>query len=411
VSDRGVLTRRRFLTGAGGLAAAAVAAGVVIDHSASGRAVPLAALPVPVPGLDPRQHAWDATLSLDTHGNAVAPRHDRLLLFNVRGYPTPSYARLLEAELRKLEHAYPWSPHGLLFTAAWSPHYFERVLQVPSPIPHARAMSDFEDPGIDSYDLCLHLASDVEQRLSQCQRTLTRALAPALRLRQTRTGFVGAGLPAAHQRVGGIPPGDHVSESTPLFMGFKSSLRKNQATEDAVTITDGAFTDGTTMALSYMRLRLDDWYQGLSQRQRVALMYSPQTTVQDVARFTTDAKSNPDQLHQAITKYGVIGHAQASARARRNGKPLILRRDFDTVDGGQAGLHFLSLQRTIEDFVTTRKAMNQAGVELVNPGITDTVNNGINAFMFVVRRANYMVPSRAERSFPLLPGRESLMHS
>jgi hypothetical protein len=406
-----VFTRRRFLTGAGGLAAAAIAAGVAIDLSASGLAVPLADLPAPVPDLPPRQHAWNAALHKDTYGNAIAPRHDRLLLFSVRGTPGPRYARLLEAELRKLEHAYPFGPQGLLFTASWSPHYFERVLGVTSPIPHARALSDFEDPSIDSYDLCLHLASDADSRLSACERALTRALAPALRHRQTRTGFVGAGLPAAHQRVGGIPPGDHVSESTPLFMGFKSSLKKNQATEDAVTIGDGAFAEGTTMALSYMRLRLNDWYGNLSETERVARMYSPQTTVADVARFTTDAESNPHQLHEAITKYQVIGHSQTTARARRNGKPLILRRDFDTVDGGQAGLHFLSLQRTIEDFVTTRKAMNQAGVQLLNPGITDTVNNGINAFIFVLRRANYIVPSRVERSFPLLPDRESLLPS
>ncbi len=138
-------------------------------------------------------------------------------------------------------------------------------------------------------------------------------------------------------------------------------------------------------------------------RERVARMYSPQTSPAQVARFTTDAESNPGLIDQSI-KHGVIGHAQASARARRDGRPLILRRDFDTVDGGQAGLHFVSLQRTIADFVTTRTAMNQAGAQLKNPAITATVNNGINEFIFVLRRANYVLPSRAERSFPLLPG-------
>ncbi len=76
------------------------------------------------------------------------------------------------------------------------------------------------------------------------------------------------------------------------------------------------------------------------------------------ARFTTDAESDPNQLDEAINRYGVIGHAQTSARARRRGKPLIIRRDFNTIDGGQAGLHFVSIQRTIEDFITTRNAMN-----------------------------------------------------
>ena len=98
-----------------------------------------------------------------------------------------------------------------------------------------------------------------------------------------------------------------------------------------------------------------------------------------------------------------MGHAQTSARARRHGKPLILRRDFNTVDGGQAGPHFVSLQRTIEDFVKTRNAMNASSAQLQNPAITDTVNNGMNSFIFVLKRANYILPRRAERSFPLLP--------
>jgi hypothetical protein len=138
-------------------------------------------------------------------------------------------------------------------------------------------------------------------------------------------------------------------------------------------------------------------------------MYSPQTSPEQVKRFTTDAESNPGLIDQAITKHGVIGHSQASARARRHGKPVILRRDFDTVDGGQAGLHFVSLQRTIGDFVKTRQAMNQAGAQLKNPAITDTVNNGINEFIFVRRRANYILPSRSERAFPLLDGRGTLL--
>ncbi|HWD69687.1 MAG TPA: hypothetical protein VG293_05790 [Solirubrobacteraceae bacterium] len=409
MSARGVFTRRRFLTGAGGLAAAAVAAGVVIDQSASGLAVPLAVLPAPVSGLPVRQHAWDATLIRDEYGNATPPRYDRLLLFDVRGTPGPRHVRLLESELRKLEHAHRWSPAGLLFTAGWAPAYFEQVLHLSSPIPRATALAEFEQPTIDRFHLCLHLASDDATLLDACQARLRARLAPILRLRQLRTGFAGAGLAAAHQRVGGIPSGNHVSQSAPLFMGFKSALRRNQASEDAVTIATGEFAQGTTMAVSYMTLSLDSWYGELSSAQRVARMYSPQTTPEQVARFTTDAESNPGLLGEAIRRHGVIGHAQASARARRGGKPLILRRDFDTVDGGQAGLHFVSLQRAIADFVATRTAMNQVNAQLENPAITATVNNGINEFIFVQRRANYILPSRAQRSFPLLPGRESLI--
>ncbi|MBV9536040.1 MAG: hypothetical protein JO321_11585 [Solirubrobacterales bacterium] len=415
---RAGLTRRRFLIGASAVAAGGAAIGVGLERALgqNGKSLPAVALPAPAPGLPGSQHAWGATLSADRYGNTIAPRFDRLLLFDVNGNPTPGYARVLEAALRTLERAFPWSPSGLLFTAGWSPDYFERVLRVSSPIPRARRLSDFELPTIDTYDLCLHFASNDEQRLAAVEAALIHGaplpgasghldISRVLTWRETRTGFTGAGLPAARQHVGGIPAGDPVPRSAPLFMGFKSNLKRNQASEDAVTIAAGPFAGGTTMHVSYMRLRLDSWYRNLSDRERVARMYAPQVTPREAAHFTTDAKSDPNLLDQAITRYGVVGHAQTSARARRAGKPLILRRDFNTVDSGQAGLHFVALQRAIEDFVTTRTAMNAASAQLRNPAITGTVNNGINEFMFVLKRANYILPPRSDRSFPLLPGR------
>ncbi len=197
-----------------------------------------------------------------------------------------------------------------------------------------------------------------------------------------------------------------MAKDASLFMGFKSNLKKNQATEDSVTVPDGPFAGGTTMAVSYMRLRLDSWYRELSEKERVARMYAPQITPARLNHFITGAESDPNLLGDAINRYGVIGHSQTLARARRHGKPLIIRRDFNTVDGGQAGLHFVSVQRSIEDFIKTRNAMNAASAQLQNPTITDTVNNGINEFIFVLKRANYIIPPRAERSFPLLPGRQ-----
>jgi len=415
------LTRRRLLIRAGALVAggAAVAAGLdrVLGSSNALPAVTLGAQPA---GLPARQHAWTSTLARDVYGNSIPPRYDRLLFFDVRADPTPGHARVLEAALRTLERTFSWGPAGLLFTVGWGPSYFERSLRTASPIPPAQALSLFELPAIDDYDLCLHLACDDEQRLAGVEVALRGGdrlpgadgpldVSSVLRWRETRTGFVGAGLPAAHQDVGGIPVGHPVPRRSPLFMGFKSSLRKNQASEDRVTISAGAFANGTTMQVSYMRLRLDSWYGQLDQRERVALMYAPQVTPQQVEHFTTDAAGDPSLLGQAITRYGVVGHAQTSAQARRDGSPLILRRDFNTVDGGQAGLHFVSVQRTIEDFVKTREAMNATSAQLENPAITDTVNNGINAFMFVLRRANYILPARAQRSFPSLPGAQAAL--
>ena len=53
--------------------------------------------------------------------------------------------------------------------------------------------------------------------------------------------------------------------------------------------------------------------------------------------------------------------------------------------------------------------MNASSAQLQNPSITDTVNNGINEFIFVVKRANYIVPTRSQRSFPLLPSRREAL--
>jgi hypothetical protein len=95
--------------------------------------------------------------------------------------------------------------------------------------------------------------------------------------------------------------------------------------------------------------------------------------------------------------------------ARRNGKPRIIRRDFDTDDGGLAGLHFVSIQKSIADFVTTRNAMNAATASYLNPAISDTVNNGINEFIFVLKRANYIIPAQKLRSYPFYPGQTAAL--
>lgn len=416
------LTRRGFIAAASLLTAGGVAAGVTANEAqakAATRPLGPVALPAAVRGLPARQFAWGATLRTDEYGNSIAPRYDRLLMFDVIGRPTPAYARRLESTLRELERAFEWGPDGLLFTVSWGPAYFALIGQH-SPIPPAKALSDFELPAIDHYHLCLHLACDSEARLQDVETALIQgtpipgvdrsiSLASILRWRETRTGFTGSGLPAAHQNVGGIPPGNPVAKTTPLFMGFKSNLKRNQATEDDIAIADGPYTDGTTMHVSYMRLRLDSWYRDLGDRGRVARMYAPQVSPEQAAHFTTDAASDPQLLNQAIHRYGVVGHAQTSARARRKGRPIILRRDFNTVDGGQAGLHFVSVQRTIADFVTTRTAMNASAAQLQNPSIGDTVNNGINEFIFVLKRANYIIPPRSDRSFPMLPGRARVL--
>jgi dye decolorizing peroxidase len=411
---RAELTRRRFLATAASLLAGGRAGAALATRDRQGE-TPLGVQPA---GLPSRQFAWAATLERDSHGNVISPRFDRLLFFDVLDAPSRNAVRTLEASLRTLERGYRWGPDGLLFTASWGPHYFEHVLGTATPIPRPKELSDFELPTFDDYDFCLHLACDDEQRLAAVELALVHGrplgvsgaldLSSILRWRETRTGFVGAGLPAAHQHVNGIPSGDPVPASSPLFMGFKSGFTKNQAPEDEVAIADGPFLDGTTMQVSYMRLRLDSWYS-MSENERVARMYAPELTPEQVSRFTDDAPSDPDRYSYAASHFGVVGHSQTSARARVKGKPRIIRRDFDTVDGGLAGLHFVSLQRSIADFVATRNAMNAANAAFLNPAIGDTVNNGINEFIFVLKRANYILAPRATRSYPLYPGQAAAL--
>ena len=410
------------MSGTSALALGGLAAGIGARHASAAprlRLVPLGRQPH---GLPKRQHAWGAYMSEDAYGNPIAPKFDRLLFFDVRGAPTPAHARLLESRLRTLERHFRWGHKGLLFTVSWGTSYF-RLLGIPSPIPKASILSSFERPLIDRYHVCIHLASDDEQRLKEVEAALVHgdkllgvagslSLRPALIWWETRTGFTGVGIPAARQDVKGIPAGNPVPDDSPLFMGFKSGLTKNQASEDAVTIKHGPFSGGTTMHVSYIREQLADWYRKLSDQDRIALMYSPETTAASVKKITedrADATADTKAIATAIKQYGKVGHSQATAQARKQGRPLIIRRDFNTTDDGNAGLHFVSLQRSIDDFVATRNAMNASGAHNINKKITATKNNGINAFIKVQRRANYVMPSRPNRSFPLLPGRASVL--
>jgi hypothetical protein len=96
----------------------------------------------------------------------------------------------------------------------------------------------------------------------------------------------------------------------------------------------------------------------------------------------------------------MVGHSQKSARARdEDGSPLMIRRDFDSTDDQQATLHFVSLQRTVSDFVDTRDAMN--GENLAEgSAVGQKNNNGILQYMTVLRRGNFFLPPREHRSLP-----------
>jgi len=417
------LDRREFVKSAVAIGGAS-ALSACLDRLPGGREIPQGGDPSSLPA---RQHAWNEFLPSDDHGNDVMARHHVLAYLDYAGdgTPTDSERERVETAFRSLERAYEYSNEGLLFTVGYSPSYFQRfdeplpdAVDLPAPEP----LSSFEDPAFDDQDVVVHLASDhgdvvleAEQalrgeRASANDHEMDADLGGVLEPADRRTGFVGKGLPAKHhenESIEGIPDDADIDEDAPLFMGFKSGFTKNQATEDRVTIQSGPFTDGTTQHVSKIRLRLDDWYGEQDREDRVADMFCPAHAENDVVDGAGENLGDgsgvsecPAHLDETAQEHGRIGHNQKTARARdEDDNPLILRRDFDSTDGGEAALHFLAVQRTISDFVETRDAMN--GTDATeNAAIRQRVNNGILEYTFVRRRGNFLLPPRRHRALP-----------
>ncbi|MEF8853487.1 MAG: twin-arginine translocation signal domain-containing protein [Haloarculaceae archaeon] len=389
------------------------------------------------PSYSTRQHAWNDALPTDEHGNDVPPRHHvvRLLDYRGEGTPTTDERETLETALHSLERAYPRRHEaddgpavGLLFTVGYSPAYFERFdVDLPGSVdlPEPGALAPFEDPTPDRPDVAIHLASDygsvalaAEEALFGERDSLNGVeiaadvagiLADADLAddgRPRRTGFIGAGLPAENQDVQGVPDSEPVDEDAPLFMGFESGFKGSQATEDRVTLESGPLAGGTTQHLSAIELSLKQWYEQDSRFHREATMFCPAHA--DEGRIegtgenlgaTNGVEGCADDVASDARETGKVGHAQKVARAREDGMPRILRRDFDSTDGGRASVHFLALQSGIGEFVATRQAMN--GTEAASEGsVGQRTNNGILQYISVERRGNYLLPPRELRAFP-----------
>jgi hypothetical protein len=352
-----------------------------------------------VTALPDAQHAWEATFRADARGRPLAPRFHRLLMLDVRGTPTAADAERLEAALQALEQRFEYGPAGLLTCLGWGAAWFETHTSLRSPIARPLPMASWEDPVLEDFHACLHLASDHEAHLARVTDAL---FGPGpldqrvrLSLRETRSGFVGQGLVAERVTAARIP------SDAPLLLGFHSGLRGNQASERDITILNGPLAGGTTMQVSRITVDTERWYAHDIER-RAALMYSPATSAHDTEALVHDAPSHADRLRAQAARHGIVGHAQAAGRARLHGLPRINRRDFATVDDGRPGTHFVSLQRSIEDFNATRAVMNAADARTHHPGIGARHHNGINAFIDVRTRATFAVPARARRAYPYL---------
>jgi hypothetical protein len=369
--------------------------------------------------LPERQHAWNESAARDDAGNVLPPRHHVLLHLNLDDSPTASGRETVESALQTLERAYEWSNEGLLFTLGYSPAYFAQVDWSPAGVDlvEPQALSDLEDPVLDTPDTILHLASDHAQVVlaadeglrgnrdelngESVEATLTDVFSVADR----RTGFVGDGLPADHQDTGGVPDSKPVPEDAPLYMGFESNFEKSQASEDRVTIQSGPLAEGSTQHVSHIDLDLSQWYEQDDRETRVAKMFCPAHAESGAVEGTGENLGTSPQLEDceepmdAAREEGVVGHAQKLESVREDGEPLLLRRDFDSTDGGQAGLHFLALQRRLTDFERVREAMNAPDVT-EGSAVGRRTNNGIRQYLSVTHRGNYVLPPRSKRALP-----------
>lgn len=377
--------------------------------------------PTDLSSLPDRQQAWNRTLSTDEHGNHELPEHHVFLQFDYHGNDITTDREQVESAWRSLERAYTRGPDGLLFTVGYGPTYFDRFDEsLPDEVnlPHPVSLSPFEDPTLDTADLLVQLASDHAEAVLGAEEALLGdvdevnganvegTLADSFELTDRRTGFVGDGIPAERQsEADAIPSSEPVPEDAPLFMGFKSGFRANQASEDRVTIENGPFAGGTTTHLSKITLNLHQWYEQDSRRQRVQQMFCPAHAAEDRvegAGHNLGADPSVDGCAEELTadaRSGVVGHNQKLVRAREEGMPTLLRRDVNSTDGGEAGVHFFAHQQSISDFIAVRVAMN--GEDLAEAGaVGQQVNNGILQYLTVRNRANYLVPPRELRSLP-----------
>jgi hypothetical protein len=424
-SDRDV-SRRTFakiavgLGGTGALSACLSRVGDDAEPIPSGN-------PAQVPN---RQFAWNEFIRRDDQGNSILPRHQVLLYVDLTadGPPSTTARSTVEDVLATFDRAYEWSHRGLLHSIAYSPSYFDRFdasLPASVDLPQPRALSPFETPTLDRQDMLVHLASDRAAVVLEAEQVLRgereaanglsveTALTDVATIDSRRTGFIGAGLPAANQDAEGIPDSNPVPEASPLFMGFTAGFRQNQATEDYVTIESGPFAGGTTKVVSNLRQRLDDWYGEQDYDQRVTELFSPGHTEESLVEGVGTNLGDDSRIDQFVDDieshaqaFGRVGHAQKAARANRdkNGNVRLLRRHLESTDDvgtgdNVASLHFPSLQRRVSEFEAVRAAMN--GTDLTDtPTIQQRVNNGILEYIFVRRRGNFLVPPRRHRALP-----------
>lgn len=385
--------------------------------------------------LPDRQFAWNDYLSKnETTGLAKPPRHHLQLMLDYAGDGTPTDAEReqVETALRTLERAFEWSNEGMVFTIGYSGAYFDRYdedlpdsagLRPPEDIIQESDIAHSGRIDAEHYDAHLHLASDAVVAPMEAEEMLfgnvtevndvdvAATFEGVFEKRDRRTGFLGNPHEQWEENIPGKNP---VDEDAPVWFGFASLFQDSQASEDEVTIDSGPFADGTTEQVSVLLdNNIREWYERNNLEERVNRMFSPHHAVTDTgehARKLGMTSGTDEETMAALSgqtkadaeELGVVGHAQKMARARKDGRPLLMRRDFPSTDDDQAKTQFISNQRTIDDFIHVRKHMGFVKPEENEPAESEVElkDHGIQGYFMVQSRATFLLPSRNLRALP-----------
>jgi hypothetical protein len=271
-------------------------------------------------------------------------------------------------------------------------------------------------------------------------------------LTSKRIGFAGRGFGTTSAAktlalAAGVPSAASIPDRAQLMMGFTSTQPDALGPDNIVSfetlkgVTDqwpsGYFAHGCAMHLSHLNLDSGSWY-GKSYDERVQRRFSPSTTatagavtvpngpaqVATLAQVKADAQSKHMAGHnsalQMATRLGA-DVVDNYGRLRKKGSGVPEREDFNTLDNpfswyvdasgnvqqppaNRPGLHFAVFVPTSGKFHIARNAMDGVlpdGTNLrTQYGLTDD-DIGFNKEMEATHRQNYLVPSRAHRSFPL----------
>lgn len=423
----GRLSRRQMIRAAvaiGGASGLAACLSRERDATATPEGAAFATGPADLSTLPERQHAWVDWLVRDRFGNTVLPQHQTILLLEYTGPMPPDEAarETVEAAFRTLERAFQRGAgdddsavqhEGLFFVVGYAPTYFDRFdPDLPAAIDLPPASEVLDDLGettatADEADAVVHLASGFGSILLAAEAALTGerevvngvpvtgSLAEYFDVVERRPGFFGRAQPAQRYDA------DEIPTNAPLSMGYKSNFLDTLPSEDAITIQEGPFADGTTMQVSRLEHDLDAWYDR-DHGEQIDRMFSPdhdEALVGDVGENLASNSRMSEEIAASVDEdareSGVVGHAQKLAHARNEEfRPKILRRDFNGTEA--PGLHFDSWQRGIEEFLAVRRAMNGEHVDAA----VDPEDDGILDFIEVTNRATFLMPPRSLRSLP-----------